>query len=58
MIVYVVTYEHKHGTDVSIHSTEAKAWEAIDAIKAESPEDFDEDSPRGWCDISTCELDT
>jgi hypothetical protein len=58
MLVYVVTYEHKHGTDVSVHSTEEKAWDAIALIKAENPDEFEEDDPRSWLDITTCEVDT
>jgi len=58
MIVYVVTYEHKHGLDVSVYRTEDKAYDAIEAIKAEYPEDFEDDDPRAWCDVTTCKVDS
>lgn len=56
-VVYVVTYGHKHGTNVAAYSTEEKAWAAMEAIKAEYPDEFDEDDPRSWLDLDTCFLD-
>jgi hypothetical protein len=58
MLVYIVTYEHKHGVDVSAYSTEEKAWAGVGKLRADYPEDFDEDDPQGWCDITTCEVDS
>lgn len=42
MDVYVLEYVHKYGTDISVYSTEAKAWEAAKAIVAEYRDDYDE----------------
>lgn len=58
MRVYVVTYEHKHGVDVGVYSTEDKAWAAIDKIKADNPGEFQEDDQLSWTDITCCELDS
>jgi hypothetical protein len=55
--VYVVTYGHKHGTDVSVYSTEAKAQAAMEDIKAAYPDEFDEDDPRSWLDLTASTLD-
>jgi hypothetical protein len=55
--LYVVTYGHKHGTAVSVYSTEAKAQAAMADIKAEYPDEFDEDDPRSWLALTESTLD-
>lgn len=52
--VYVLLYTHKHGVDVSVYPTEDAAWDAAEAIKAEDPDDFDDDDPRAFLDVETC----
>jgi hypothetical protein len=56
-LLYVVTYGHKYGTDVAVYSTEEKAREAMADIKAAYPDEFDEDDPRSWLDLTESTLD-
>lgn len=60
MIVYVALYEHKHGVDVSVFSSEAKAHEWSieiaeeywdDWMDEQKPEDKDELASQYWEEV-------
>lgn len=50
--VYIVTYGHQHGTEAKAYATEAGARAAVEDLKAEYPDEFNEDDPRSWCEVS------
>lgn len=44
--VWMVVYEHRHGTDVELYETEQSAWSAAAALVAEYADELPEEKDR------------